>query len=559
MVDKAFPFKLKPFLQGDKIADAVDVETTDSSDVQSKLDSLSQNHGGNTGDLSSLQSKVDALYPLTPDVNILTQWADIYDPSQAVEEVDTVDGYTSLIDFRATDDKFESAGVTYTAGTGVSEYTGLSDDLHRAFGFQVSAVSNLVLLSIDDGGTLIPFIDMTDTGGTGRFRVNNFIPARAQDEEVTGHVAFATLSAGTGTLSVGGSDSTYTIPDYPANTTNQTRTADIELDVLINGSSTGAGGGITLTIPNDVTAQSERTATHTFFTGFPTNRTITATITYEFRVSGMDLVVDLNLDSAPSGITLSVNNLATFQSYTASQIIPRVDQYITLQDAGGDFTFTGEHELLIAFHPRPSSTLMDVVPVVVDSGTTFDQLNDARIAEPSPGFDEIEVPDTIQFRSFLPDHFLVHSDLQTLLGDRATKWSYGLARLNEVTEHAVTEPIDLAVSSKIAGIPITISFISPIYQSTGTGTGQGELVNSVVLPPSYDTFTYIHITERDAGPPVEWRHVIIETALLASGDVGAGDNIRVQGNTDLNWTEGTRTLTLAGGAQEIWRLALIKI
>lgn len=559
MANKAIPFKIKPFVQGENVADAVDVETTDGSDVQAKINSLEQSSGGSTPDLTSLQSKVDALYPLTPDVNILTDWADIYDPAQAAEEVDEVSGYSSFIDFRATDDKYESAGITYTAGTGVSEYSGLSDDLHRAFGFQVSAVSNQVLLWIDDSGTLIPFVDMTDTGGTGRFRVNNFIPARADTEEVTQHLAQATLSAGTGTLSVGGAVSTYTIPDYPTNSSNQTRIADGEVDVIISGSNTGAGGGITFDIPNDVTAQEERTVSHTFFTGFPLNRSITATFSYEFRVSGMDLLMDINLVSAPSDVTFSVNNISTFQSYTATAIIPRVDQYITLQDAGGDFTFTGEHELLVAFHPVINTTRMNVVPVVVDSGATIDQLNDATIAEPIPGFDEIEVPDTIQFRSFLPDHFLNHSDLVHLLGDRATKWAYALARLNEVTEHAITEQIDLASGSKIGGLPITLSFISPIYQATGTGTDPGELTSSIVLPVSYDTFTYIHITERDAGPPVEWRHAIIETALLASGDVGASDNIRLQGNTDLNWTLGTRTLSLAGGAQEIWRVALIKI
>jgi hypothetical protein len=44
-------------------------------------------------------------------------------------------------------------------------------------------------------------------------------------------------------------------------------------------------------------------------------------------------------------------------------------------------------------------------------------------------------------------------------------------------------------------------------------------------------------------------------ALLTSGDVGATDVIRIQGNTEMTWTSGSRTLTSQGG-QTIWRAVL---
>lgn len=567
MTDLPIEGKLVPIVQGQRVADAINIGATGDSGatVQAAINTLAtdvatnrraiQDNTGGAPDLTSLRSKVDALYPLTSDVDILTDWSDVYNPAQASEEVRPVAGYSSFIDFRLVSDRYESAGITYTAGTDVANYSGLTDDLHRCFGFRVSAPSNQTLLWIIDGATAIPLVDMT---AGGNFRVNNFVPARAQDQVVTDHPVLATRSAGTGTIAVSGAVSTYLVPAYPGNTSNQSRSGDVDFDVLINGADSRAGGGIALEIPDDLTAQSQRTVTHNFFLGWPSNRTVTATIAYEVRVDGSDLRIDLTLQSAPSDVTLRVNNLTVLQSYTATVVIPRVDQFTAFEDTGSTFTFTGDHELLIAFHPIPNSNLMNVVPVVINTTTgATTQLNDVAIAEPSPGFDEIRIPEAIEFRTFLPDHFLNHSDLVSLLRDRATKWVYALARLEEVASRVLTQSLDLAAGTTLDGEAIQTGSPQRLvhFQATGVGTGPGELAQSTILPANYASYDFVFITIRAGGVPVEWRIATIDTALLNSSDIGAAEVVRVQGDEDFSWTAASRSLFLQSG-QKIWRVVL---
>lgn len=507
-------------------------------------------------DLTSLESKVDALYPLTPDVDILTDWADIYDPARASETVNIVPGYSLIADFRGTgaSDHYEQAGVTYIAGSGVSDYSGLSDDFHRVFGFRVSAPANENLLWIDDSGTFIPFIDMN---ATGNFRVNDFTPARAQDEVVTNHIADGTYSTGTQTLTTSSGALTYTLPDYPANTTAQTRSLEIDFEVFLNGNDTLAGGFINIDIP-DTDIVSTNDVTHSFFLGFPANRTVTASFRVATRVSGPDYLVDITLLSAPSDITFTVDELYLVQNYTASVVTPRVDNFLILQDESGDFTFSGEHELVIAFHPiHPLDggpvTQMEVVPVAVDTSTgATTQLNDTLVKVPVPSFDDIRVPDDIEFRTFLPDHFLRHIDLVNILRDRDTKWCYALARLETVTQHAVTQPLELAAGTKIGGIDIPRSASSLVLQATDDST---DLRNTVTLPANYDTFNLLHVTEIAGG---ERRSSTLNVAMLASSDLGTSELIRSQGNTDFLFNNTTRVLTPEPVATTLYRVELFK-
>lgn len=536
-----------------------------SANVQIDRDNVEPNYravienGGTTADISSLTAKVNVLNGLAPDIAILQDWASIYNPAHASENVAILDGYSLIADFRATDDRYESAGVTYVAGSGVLNYSGLTGDLHRVFGVSVDAAANTTLLSITDGMTQIPFIDMT---AAGNFRVNNFTPARAQDEVVTNHTNFASLDAssvGNGTISQGGAASTYLVPDYPANTSSQSRTAEVFFDVLSSGANTGAGGGVTFDIP-DTNAASTTDVDHTFNLGpIHGNRSVTATFRFATRIDGGDLLLDVTLQSAPSDITFSVNNVDILQSYTATTIIARVDDFITLQDEGGDFTFSNASELLVTFHPVLNTEKSNMVPVVRDNVTgTVVQLNDAFIRNPVPGFDAVQVPDTIDFRTGLPDHFLNHIDLVNLVNRRDTKWFYGRARLNTVTDRVLTQSIDLASGTTLNGEAISTNRAPlEVYQATGTGTGPGELVNLVSLPANYTDYDFVHITERNPGPPIEWRHTVITTHLLNSGDLGASDLLRLQGNTDLTWTPGTRTITVSDSAQEIYRVVLV--
>lgn len=486
--------------------------------------------------LQSVSSKVDTLFPLTPDVTILTDWADIYDPARASEVVTIVPGYTLLADFRGTSasDHYESAGVTYTAGTNVSQYSGLTDDLHRCFGFRVSAAANQTLLSIGTGGSAIPFIDITSGGN---LRVNNYTPARTQDEEVSNRVNLVrSPSTGTGTLAVGGAVSTYTAPGYPANTSNQSRTVGVDLEVLVSGSDTFAAGDIGFDIPDTLVAQAKRTIDHTFNLGpLRGNRRPTCTIGYEVRVSGSDLLLDLSLEQADSDITLRVNNVDFLQSYTATTTIARVDSFENFGDGAGTFTFSGDHEFLFAFHPFEEQGTMEVVPVAINTTTgATTQLNDIAVPIPGAGFtfDEVEVPDTIEFRTFLPNHFFIHSGLVTLLGDRTTQWVYALARLEETTGHAVTEAVDLNAGSTLNGT----AFSRDISSTAIGGTGNSVLT----LPADYTGFEVIAlwITE-DTGQSMNQQ--LLTRELENNATIA---NVRIAGNDTAAWNRTARTLTL---------------
>ena len=526
-----------------------------SSNVQIDRDNIEANYRtvieahGTAPDITSLQSKVDALYPLTPDVDILTDWANIYNPARAVEQVNIVPGYSSIVDFRSTSDRFEQAGVTYVAGSGVSNYSTLGDDLHRCFGLAVDAPADKTLLSITDGGTQIPYIDMTLTGN---FRVNNFTPARTQDQVVTNATNFASRSAGTGTIAVGGAASTYTVPDYPANTSGQTRTVDVDFDVIVDGTNTFSGGFVSFDIP-DTDIASTTDQEHTFQIGWPHNRVVTASMRFATRVSGMDFLLDITLLTAPSDVTLLIDGVNVLQSYTATVVIPRVDNFVTMQDDGVDFVFGGAHELLVAFHPFTDLNLVNVVPVVVNSSTgATTQLNDVNTTIPSPLFDAVQVPDDIEFRTFLPDHFLRHIDLVTLTRDRATKWCYALARLETVTEHAVTVALDLAAGTKVGGVDIPRSEKSLVVQATDDTT---DLRSSVTLPANYTNFDYCHITEVAGG---ERRSVPLSVPVLSSADLSASDLLRSQGNTDFTFNNSTRVLATEPSGSTIYRVELYK-
>ena len=83
-----------------------------------------------------------------------------------------------------------------------------------------------------------------------------------------------------------------------------------------------------------------------------------------------------------------------------------------------------------------------------------------------------------------------------------------------------------------------------------------NLVSSVVLPTDYLTYDFVFVSQRSAGPPIEWRNVLITVESLAY--VGT-DLIRIQGDSDLTWTIGTRTLAVSGGATELYMVRLFRI
>ena len=413
--------------------------------VQNKLNAHSD--GGIVDQrLDTLESKMTTLFPLSPDVTDLTEWADIWQPDRAASEVDITDGYSLIADYRGSGTRYESAGVTYDdTGTNVVTYTGLGDNLYRTFGFKVTAAANQVLMWLVDGSTRIPFIDMTSAG---KFRINSYTNETAEDQVITNQAHFLTRSGDT-TLRPGTDDtSTYTITAFPANATNTSRFLDFETDILVNGTDTLAGHLFSVSLPADNTAQGRQTVSGTGNLGpLYGNRQIPITIAYELRVSGGDLLVDLQLVSAPSDVTIQLASVSTLLNYTAPGATTRVDNYVVFNDGGGDYTFTGENELLVTFQPHSSLGFNTAVGAAIGTSGAATEFNDINVPINAHIFESVEIPDQtalsgFEFRTFSPDHYLIHRDVANLVTRRATQWCYGLALNRAITEHAVTSVVD---------------------------------------------------------------------------------------------------------------------
>lgn len=417
--------------------------------LQAKVNRSDPDGSDDRARLAALETKMNALFPLTPDVTDLVGWGDIYNTENATQTVTITSGYSLIADYRGDATRYESAGVTYSdAGTNVVRYTGLGDNLFRGFGFKVNAPADQVLMWIVDGATLIPFVDMVDTSGTGTFRVNNYTPATTEDQRVTNRTIAATVSGQT-TLRAGSSDTaTFTAADYPSNATQGSRIAQVGLEVLLNGSETQAEHLQDIDIPDDLTAQSAQNIDASIYLGpIYNNRTVNVTISFATRVSGSDLIVDVKLVSAPSDVTIAIRDTFTILNYTAPVTVARVDNFETLTDEGGNYEFTGETELLISFQPRQDLGFTSVVGAATTGGTVT-QLNDRDVPfDAEQHFGSVEIPDQtalsgFEFRTFAPQHYLLHSDLAHLVTRNATQWCYGLAELRAVSEHSVSDPVD---------------------------------------------------------------------------------------------------------------------
>ena len=412
-------------------------------EVQAKLNSTDHGGGDNNNRLTTLESKMAALFPLTPDVDKLTDFADIYNDTNTTETVTITDGYSLIADYRSDSDRYESTGVTYdNTGTNVVTYTGLGTSYNKGFGFTIAAPSDKTLLWVIDDTTRIPYVDITSSGN---IRVNNYTTATAPGQHIENESHTLTKSGGSATTLSTASDSvqTFTITPYPSGALNATRSLQVGIDVFINGSDTTAGHLQSILLPDTNVAQSRQEIQASIFLGpIYNSRTVDVTFGYELRVSGSDYLVDFTLISAPSDVTIDMEDVFAFLSYTSAATTTRTDNYVNLTDPLGDYTFTGAVDLLLTFHPIGTTSLMEVVPVVINSSDVVDELNDATIPRPAQDFASVEIPDNIGFTTFQADHFFIHRDLSSLLRRRGTKWAYGLALLEEVSEQQITEAID---------------------------------------------------------------------------------------------------------------------
>ena len=514
------------------------------SNLTADLQALLPTTNGNTGTfaqrLATLESKMAALYPLTPDVTDLTEFSDIFDPERTASEVDIRTGYSLLADYRGSSTRYESAGVTYDdTGSNVVTYTGLGDNLYRTFGFRSNAIAQVseitltgtsgtanidvdstnylatfdtdltttaanfvtthatalntagvtvtsnaavltftanvggtaftiaapanvsgnlggtldntvtgqTLLWIVNGSERIPFVDTTTSGN---YRLNNYIAATTQDRAVENESHYITTISGQQTLRPGTNDTaTFTVTPYPASSTQQTRSAQIGLDVLVNGADTQGEHLQFIELPAANTAQDATPFDASIPLGpLYNNRTVNVRMSYAVRISGDDALIDVRLITAPSDVTIRIKDVFVFLSYTAQVAVPRVDNFVILNDGSGDYSYTGTSELLITFHPIANTDIMEVVPVaILESTSQVTQLNDVNVPQPTHFFESVEIPDTtafpnFQFRTFSPEHFLIHRDLVALMDRRATQWVYGLALLRAITENAITAQVD---------------------------------------------------------------------------------------------------------------------
>ena len=407
--------------------------------VQIKLNNTS---GSLLSRVNTLESKMTALYPLTPDVTKLNDFADIYNDSNTTQTVNITDGYSLIADYRSDSERYESTGVTYdNTGANVVTYTGLGTSYNRAFGFTISAPSDKILMWAVDGSDRIPYIDVTSAGN---IRVNNYHVATTPGQDITDELHLITRTAGDTVLTTA-SDSvqTFTLTNFPSGSTNQSRSLDLGVEVFLNGTDTLAGHLQNLTMPATNTAQDRQTFDASIYLGpLYQNRTVNVTIGYELRVSGSDLLVDFTLISAPSDVTIDIQDTYTSLSYTSQNTTTRTDNYLNLTDELGDYTFTGAVDLLLTFHPIANTSIMEVVPVVINASDAVDELNDRNVPIPPHDFSSVEIPDDIDFTTFQADHFFIHRDLASLIRRRGTKWAYGLALLEEITEQQITEQVD---------------------------------------------------------------------------------------------------------------------
>ena len=411
-------------------------------DVQAKLNRTDPLGNDITTRVSTLESKMSALFPLTPDVTKLTDFSDIYNDSNTTQTVTITDGYSLIADYRSDSERYESTGVTYdNTGTNVITYSGLGTSYNKGFGFTVSGPSNKTLLWVVDGSDRIPYLDITSAGN---IRANNYHSATSGGDYIENEYHLLTRTSGDTTISTA-SDSlqTFTLTNYPTGATNTTRSLDADISVFVNGTDTQAGHLQNFTVPSTNTAQARQTLQVSIPLGpLHNNRSVNITLGYEYRVSGSDLLVDFTLLNAPSDVTINMDSVYTILNYTSATTTTRVDNYVILTDELGSYTFTGAVDILITFHPIGTTNLMDIVPVVINSSDVVDELNDAVIPRPPHDFASVEIPDDIDFVTFQSEHYFIHRDLSNLIRRRGTKWAYGLALLEEVTDQQITETID---------------------------------------------------------------------------------------------------------------------
>ena len=397
--------------------------------------------------ISTLESQMSTLFPLSPDVHKLTAFSDIFDPEAATATVTIAPGYSRIADYRGGGTRYQQSGVVYSIPvTGTVRYTGLGTSAYRAFGFRVAGPSADTLLSLRNDTETIPFVRIL---ATGQIQINNYTPATTQDETQTNVFSDVSRTGGTEIISTAsGSVATFTATRFPTGATNTERSMQMDLGVLVNGVDTLAGGFIDFALPATNVAQSRQTVSHTVNLGpIYQNRQVPLTIGYTTRVSGQDLLVDITLVAAPSDVTVRPEDVGDFRTFTAPTTVARVDNWISFNVLGTDYTITGDVDFLISFQPHQSALTTSVIGAYREASGATNEFNDIDVPIGVTNFDSVEIQTMgflpgSEFRTFTPDHFLIHRNLSQLLVNARQQWCYGLASNSGITENAITEAVD---------------------------------------------------------------------------------------------------------------------
>ncbi len=397
--------------------------------------------------ISTLEGKMSTLFPLSPDVHKLTAFSDIFNPEASVATVTIAPGYSNIADYRGGGTRYQQSGVAYSIPvSGTVRYDGLGTSAYRGFGFRVAGASNDTLMWLRGTTETIPFFRIT---GGGRIQVNNYTPASTVDQTQTNVFTFLTRTAGTEVISTAsGSVATFTATRFPTGATNTSRTLQLDIDILVGGTDTQGSGFVDVTLPDTNVAVARQTVSRDVFLGpLHGNRTVNVTIGYESRVSGDDLLIDITLVGAPSDVTVRPTDVGDFRTFTAPATVARVDNWISFGTGSGDYTITGDVDFLFSFQPHQSANTTAVVGAYREAGGANDEFNDIDVPISVTNFDSVEIQTMGQlagseFRTFTPDHFLIHRDLSQLLVNARQQWCYGLAANSAATENAVTEAVD---------------------------------------------------------------------------------------------------------------------
>lgn len=397
--------------------------------------------------ISRLESKMNALFPLSPDVHKLTAFSDIFDPEATTATVTIAPGYSNIADYRGGGTRYQQAGVVYSIPqTGTVRYTGLGTSAYRAFGFRVAGASADTLLWLRDSTETIPFFRILSTG---QIQVNNYTPATTQNETQTNVFSSVSRTGGTEIISTAsGSVATFTATRFPTGATQTSRTMQMDLDVLVNGTDTLAGGFIQFPLPDTNVAQARQTVQHTVNLGpIYNNRQVPLTIGYTTRVSGLDLLVDITLVAAPSDVTVRPDDVGDFRSFVAPTTVARVDNWISFNVLGTDYVITGDVDFLFSFQPHQSELTTEVVGAYREADGTTGEFNDIAVPLSVTDFDSVEIQTLGQlpgseFKTFSSEHYFTHRALSQLLNNARQQWCYGLASNSAITENAINEQID---------------------------------------------------------------------------------------------------------------------